>query len=116
MKPAHPPKYLILVILILVTAAFLGGTLRLIPRAHAADINIAGSQTSFHQAREAALNPGLDLALTATPTLSGTPTTISASADTGGIIALAFVIVVTVILGAVMGVRASFPGKNPIKK
>ncbi len=112
MKSAHPPKPLVLFILILVSAAFLGGILRLIPRAHAAEIPAANpAGQSFASGLVI-----LDANLTPTQSPVNTPTPIPASADTSGMITLAVVIVATIILGTSLGVRSLSPRKKPVQK
>ena len=118
MKSVRNPRFVIAFILLLLAVAFLGGTVRLIHRAQAASLppaleagrNRVGFAGKPDESR-------LDLNLTPTmiptqPAMS-TPSSQSTSADTTGIIALAIVIVATILLGAGLGVRAhSSASKN----
>ncbi len=117
MKSSRDPRLVIALILLLVAVAFLGGTMRLIRSARAAvDLPVlAGNSADFisNFAKGRAEN---HLIQEATPTEEeATPaeqnTTSLASADTGGIIALAIVIVVTILLGSAVGVRTTSPKK-----
>jgi hypothetical protein len=112
MKPQRDPHLVIALILLLVAVVFLGGTMRLIRSARAAGIS---TETAI-QAAELSLkaNPEemQNFAVQAlTPTEETGPVDQSAtsllSADTGGITGLAIVIVITIIVGAVVGVRAT---------
>ncbi len=119
MKPARSPRALVILILLLVAAAFLNGTLRLIHDARAAEPSPAalkqpaGVEARFAIQAASSHNQAAHLA-TPVPTDSGpdlsaqaTPTAIPVSADTGGIIALAIVIVATILVGAAWGLRRS---------
>ncbi len=106
MKSVHIPRPLILLILVIV--AFLIGVLRVFGTAHAAastapKVNLNGQA-----------DVATDLTPTPVPTNTGTdlppqstPVPVPASADTTGIIALAIVIVTTILVGAAWGVRRS---------
>ena len=114
MKSAHNPRPLIILILILVAAAFLVGILRAFRRADAAGPTPANASLNARGMASAGLTPTpvpteSDTDLSAQPT----PTLVPASADTTGIIALAIVIVTTILVGATWGVRRSPQKKIP---
>jgi hypothetical protein len=121
MKPALTPRHLISLILFLVCAAFFTGSLRLFHGVHAAALSQA--MTSFND--QAVTSAGLILkpasiiteaANKQTPVPTGnTPPATPVSADTTGIIALAIVIVATILVGAAWGVRGS-PQKKKFPK
>jgi len=122
MKPVHPhSRLLISLILLMVAMAFLAGSLRLFHKARAAVS--PGESFPFVGHPEAAAplaqgsnfmvdgssNKVLPVSFQAGTDVShqGTPVETPASADTGGIIALAIVIVVTILVGAAWGARGS---------
>jgi len=124
MKSAHSPRFLVILILILVGVAFIAGTLRLIRTAHAAESPLT---TIPQPARvgagfiSRAVSISSQAGLTETPLPAeaetdpapqGTPTAVQVSADTSGIIALAIVIVATILVGAAWGVRRPSPKKT----
>jgi hypothetical protein len=129
MKSPRDPRLLIASLLLLVAVAFLGGTMRLIRRARAAEqpVLLAGGAFIKGESTRVAVEPAADrsgIPLASSPDPAGvtsglsaqaTATPVQASADTGGIIALAIVIVVTIILGAVIGVRKSIPRQTAPK-
>jgi hypothetical protein len=129
MKPARDPRLLSVVILLLIAVAFLGGAVRLIGAARAADNNAlaekvvpAGGISAGRIFLPLFVSAQADLTATPVPTglengntTQSTPTPVPVSADTGGIIALAIVIVVTVVLGSFVGVRGSAPKKTTSK-
>ena len=90
MKPAILPRTLIILSFLLVALIFLGGVLHAFGTAQAA--SAAPKGLASHQ-------PGNETELTPTPA----PTFVSVSGDTTGIIALASVIVILVIVGAIVG-------------
>ena len=112
MKSVHIPRPIIL--LILVIMAFVIGALRDFDTAHAA------TSSALKVAGNSQTNAATDLTPTPFPTNideteippKSKPTPGPASADTTGIIALAIVIVTTILVGATWGVRRS-PKKNP---
>ncbi len=102
MKLPHSPRPLIIIILIFLGIAFLSGTLRLFSTVQAAP----AAQVSTATETVAGLTPTpvpAGLEGDRTIVLETPPAPISA--DTSGIIALAAVIVVTVLVGATWGVR-----------
>lgn len=113
MKHVRDPRVIIAFLLLLVAVVFLAGTIRLIGTARAADQasilmkNGTGGAGSIQPVALASLPAPAKSELTGqvTPGPSETP------GDTSGIIALAIVIVVTIILGAAIGVR-----DNPARK
>jgi hypothetical protein len=112
MKSVHNPRPLILIILVIV--AFLIGALRVFGTAHAAT-STAPKVTANGQADAA-----IDITPTPVPTNTdsvlppqSTPMPVPNSADTTGIIALAIVIVTTILVGAAWGVRRSPKKKTP---
>jgi ABC-type antimicrobial peptide transport system permease subunit len=114
MKSVHIPRPLILLILVIV--AFLIGILRVFGTAHAA------ASTAPKVAVNGWADAATDLTPTPVPTNTytdlppqSTPTPVPASADTTGIIALAIVIVTTILVGAAWGVRRS-PKKKTHQK
>ena len=114
MKPQRDPRLVIALILLLVAVAFLGGTMRLIRSARAAPVLPVATREPVKYLLDASPNHReSDLIQALTPTEPGKPSL--QSADTGGIIALAIVIVVTILLGSVVGVRATTPPKKPLK-
>ena len=127
MKPAHNPRSLVVPFLILVAVAFLTGALRLFRSAQAA-VSTPAKVTVNDQIMAATgltLTPAptdTDTDLTPTPVPAqadtdlppqSTPTVVPVSADTTGIIALAIVIVATVLVGAAWGVRRSPKKETP---
>ena len=122
MKPAHPnSRLLISLILLMVAMAFLAGSLRLFHKAQAAVSPGETSPFAGYPQTAASLVQGskFNAAGSSNKVLpdsfrletgvphQGTPVSTPASADTGGIIALAIVIVVTILLGAAWGARGS---------
>jgi len=115
MKSVHIPRPIILLLLVIVASAI--GALRVYSTAHAA------SSTAL----KAFINNQMVAATDQTPTPfptnideteippKSTPTPGPASADTTGIIALAIVIVTTILVGATWGVRRSPKKENPKK-
>jgi len=103
MKPAQLPRFLIIFIIALLVVTFLTGNVRAFTLTQvspsAAATIIANSQTETVS----------DL----TPT--STPAPILASADTAGIIALAIVIVIVVLVGAIWGERSVLQKKTTPK-
>lgn len=99
MKPAHLPRTLLILSLLLVAVTFITGVL------HAFDTARAASATP---AANASRQVGNISKLTPTPA----PTSVSVSGDTTGIIALAIVIVVIVLVGAIMGTNRSYNKKT----
>lgn len=125
MKPVRDVRLLVAVILLLVAVAFLGGTLRLVRSARASDhlpLPPSGGTSGGFVVRPAAVITGVEkhqgsasMEEDASVAAQETPTPPEVSADTGGIIALAIVIVVTIVLGASMGVRALSGKKTKAK-
>jgi hypothetical protein len=114
MKPVRDPRPLFLLILILVAAAFLTGILRAFHDAGAA-VSIP-AKASVNDLSMAATDPTSIPAQKQTGTdLSPQPTPVVGlvSADTTGIIALAIVIVLTILVGATWGVRSLPKRKKP---
>ncbi len=118
MKPSRNPPLIIALILLLVAVAFLGGTIRLIRSARAAEpaLPAAGTGKMVFAAASNVQEPEM----TPTPVEGDQAGNKSAahppvSADTGGIIALAIVIVVTILLGAAIGLRKE-SRRKPIPK
>jgi ABC-type antimicrobial peptide transport system permease subunit len=112
MKSVHIPHLLILLILVIV--AFLIGILRVFGTAHAA------ASTAPKVAVNGWADAATDLTPTPVPTNTdlppkSTPMPVPVSADTTGIIALAIVIVTTILVGASWGVRRS-PKKENTRK
>jgi hypothetical protein len=122
MKSAHfKSRLLVSLILLLVAATFLAGSLRLFHKASAAVSSGVVAASSGHPETDTSVVRGSESfrGVSATAALSGsfqagtglppqaTPVVGSDSADTGGIIALAIVIVVTILVGAVWGARGS---------
>jgi hypothetical protein len=102
MKLPHSPRPLILIILIFLGIAFLSGTLRLFRTVEAAPAAQATTATET----VAGLTPTpVPARIDADRTIELVPPPVLVSADTSGIIALAAVIVVTVLVGATWGVR-----------
>ena len=98
MKPAHIPHTLIILSIILVSVTFLAGVLHAFNTARAA--SAAPAAMVSHPA-------GNETELTPTPG----PTSNSVPGDTTGIIALASVIVIIVLVGAILGTNRSFRKK-----
>jgi hypothetical protein len=88
MKPAHIPRILIIISIILIAATFLAGVL------HA-----FGSARAATPATPASAGHPAETELTPTPV----PTPVPVSGDTTGIIALAMLIVIIVLVGAIIG-------------
>ena len=127
MKPAHPnSRLLISLILLMVAMAFLAGSLRLFHKAQAAISSGEASSLSGHLETAAPFAQGAQFSTDGSSTKQlpgsfqsetgiphqGTPVERTDSADTGGIIALAIVIVVTILVGAAWGARGSPPHKQ----
>ena len=100
MKPAHIPRTLIILSIFLVAVTFLAGVL------HAFDSARAASATPAVIASHQTEN---ETELTPTPASN----LCSVSGDTTGIIALAIVIVIIVLVGAVMGTNKPYQKKTP---
>jgi hypothetical protein len=98
MKPAHIPHTLIILSIFLVSVTFLAGVLHAFDSARAA--STATAVIVSHPA-------GNETDLTLMPG----PTSDSVPGDTTGIIALASVIVIIVLVGAIMGTNRSFRKK-----
>jgi ABC-type antimicrobial peptide transport system permease subunit len=115
MKSVHPPQPIILLILVIV--AFVIGALRVFGTAHAA------TSTMLKVSINSQIITAIDLTPTPVPANTeetdfpsqSTPIPGPASADTTGIIALAIVIVTTILVGATWGVRRSPQKENPRK-
>ena len=95
MKPVHIPRTLIILSICLVAVTFLAGVL------HAFDSARAASATPAAIASQPAEKP-----TKVTPTPS--PGLVQVSGDTTGIIALAILIVIIILVGAIMGTNWSF--------
>jgi len=124
MKSARALRPLTILILALVALAFLGGTFRLIDSAHAARASQANPAShhpaekseAFLGAGETSLgDTGLAQAALSTQLPTDTPEPVMASADTTGIIALAILILATIVLGAGIGMRGLPPRKKTTK-
>ncbi|MGD0752873.1 MAG: hypothetical protein ABSA23_15875 [Anaerolineales bacterium] len=98
MKPAHIPRTLIILSIVLVSVTFLAGVLHAFNTAWAASASPAAIVS--HQA-------GNETEFTPTPG----PTPVSVSGDTTGIITLAIVIVIIVLVGAIMGTNRPYRKK-----
>ena len=95
MKPVHIPRSFIILVFVLIIVTFLTGNVRTFALARAS--TPAATIATIANQTESSMD------LTPTPL----PTPILASADTTGIIALASVIVIVVLIGAVWGGRGS---------
>jgi hypothetical protein len=104
MKPVSSPRSLTMTVLILVAVTFLAGTLRTFDSARAVALNTPTAPTLNQTGSDATLTP------TAEPTQVQKPVLVSA--DTTGIIALAIVIVMVVVVGALLG--SSRPRKKQV--
>jgi hypothetical protein len=101
MRSPHIPRYLIILILALISVIFLTGMLRAFATVHAATATLATATVYSANETDTDLEP--------------TPATmpITVSADTTGIIALAILIVVIVLVGTLWGGRGSPKKKTP---
>ena len=106
MKPVSIPRSLIIFIFILVAVTLLAGTLHAFASARAVTLDTPTAA--------AIIQIGSDVTPAATPTPEPTPVKkpLLVSADTTGIIALAIVIVMIVVVGALLG--SSRPGKKKV--
>jgi hypothetical protein len=104
MKPLHPPRTRFSLILVLVTATFLAGSLPAFESVGAASSASPVVPVVFQIENYANLTPTLD------PTPVATPVPISA--DTTGIIVLAIVIVIIVLVGASQGLKGPHKKKS----
>ena len=113
MKSAHNPRPLVILILILIAVAFLTGILRVFRAVQVAASPVL-TPTVVATDADTDITPApaqTDMDLTPRPVSKVVPV----SADTTGIIALAIVIVATILLGATWGVRNSPQKKIPPK-
>ncbi len=105
MKQAHYPPPFLLIIIIVVAAVFITSSFHVFKTAHAAPSLPASA--GLYENSDYATTPIGMVQPTLTPSAA-----VTVYGDTSGVIALAGVIVLTVLVGAMWGLRRSIPAKK----